>query len=184
MTDELLDVVNEKDETLGRELRSAVHARGLLHRGVHIFLATPDGRLLVQKRGRNQDTYPLALDCSVSEHVKAGEGYLKAARRGLWEELGLEAVPLRALVKFKMEYGPGDLEICQLYEGRADPEAVRFDPGEVEAVASYSLDELKGMARGGKTQFSSWLVELLNWYSGKPSRLEVLKTYPARRRLG
>ena len=75
----------------------------------------------MQQRGRHRETFPLALDCSVSEHVKAGENYQQAAHRGLAEELGIQGVPIHPLVKFKMVYGPNDFEICVLYEGRVDP---------------------------------------------------------------
>jgi isopentenyldiphosphate isomerase len=62
-------------------MRAVVHQLGLQHRGIHIFLVTLEGKLLVQQRGRHRGISPLALDCSVSEHVKAGEGYPEAAAR-------------------------------------------------------------------------------------------------------
>jgi isopentenyldiphosphate isomerase len=182
MSDELLDIVNDDDVVIAQEMRAVVHRRGLLHRGVHVFLATPEGRLLVQQRGRHQETAPLALDCSVSEHVKAGEDYRQAAQRGLAEEMGLRAARLRALVKFKMSYGPKDNEICRLYEGRVDPALVRFDPREVEGIATYRLDELEALIENGSEKISGWFVELISWYLGKPSRMKVLRTY-ARDRL-
>jgi len=54
MPDELLDIVDAADQVIGQDLRAAVHLRGLQHRGVHIFLVTPDGKLLVQQRGRQR----------------------------------------------------------------------------------------------------------------------------------
>jgi len=177
MPDELLDVVNDDDEIIAQEMRSVVHRRGLLHRGVHVFLLTPEDRLLVQQRGRHQETSPLALDCSVSEHVKAGEDYRQAADRGLAEELGIQAARIRALVKFMMSYGPNDNEICQLYEGRVDPALVRFDPREVEGIATYRLDELEALIGNGKEKISGWFVQLISWYLGKPSGMKVLRTY-------
>jgi len=184
MPDELLDIVNDGDVVTGQEMRSSVHRSGQLHRGVHIFLVTADGRLLTQKRGRGQDTFPLALDCSVSEHVKAGEDYLEAARRGLKEELGIQVEPLHLLVKFKMQYGPNDNEICQLYEGRVDPALIHFDPQEVEEVACYRLDELEELVKSGDIKFSGWFEQLLNWYTGRASDLEILKIFSGDRLLG
>jgi 16S rRNA (adenine1518-N6/adenine1519-N6)-dimethyltransferase len=181
MPDELLDVVDDEDRVTGQALRTAVHRLGLQHRGVHLFLVTPQGGLLVQQRGRQRGTAPGALDCSVSEHVKAGEGYRAAAVRGLAEELGLRGVRFHALVKFRMDYGPNDPEICQLYEGRVDPSRVRFDPLEVEAVASYRLDELEAMLQGGQVKFSGWFVQLLRWYRGQPSELQVMKQTSGKR---
>ena len=183
MSDELLDIVDDADLVIGQELRRVVHELGLQHRGVHIFLVTPDGKLLVQQRGRQRGTCPLALDCSVSEHVKAGEGYREAALRGLTEELGLRDANIHPLIKFKMDYGPNDREICQLYEGRADPARVRFDPVEVEWLASYTLAELDAQIRVRQVAFSGWFVQLLQWYLGRPSELQVLRYYSKKRLL-
>jgi isopentenyldiphosphate isomerase len=183
MSGELLDIVDDNDRVTGQELRDGVHQRGLQHRGVHVFLVTPEGKLLVQQRSRQRQTYPLALDCSVSEHVKAGEGYPQAAARGLAEELGIRHANIHALIKFKMDYGPNDREICRLYEGTVDPTLVHYDPLEVEWTACYSLIELEALIRNGKVAFSSWFVQLIHWYLGRSSELQVLINYSHKRLL-
>ena len=73
-----------------QEMRSVVHQKGLQHRGVHVFLFNEQGEMLIQKRSADRANSPSLLDCSVSEHVKAGENYLEAAARGLKEEMGVE----------------------------------------------------------------------------------------------
>jgi isopentenyldiphosphate isomerase len=183
MIEELLDIVDDDDRVTGQETRIVIHRRGLQHRGVHVFLVTPEGKILVQQRGRQRGTCPLSLDCSVSEHVKAGEGYTQAAARGLAEELGIRHANIHALIKFKMDYGPNDREICQLYEGNVDPTLVHFDPDEVEWVATYSLDDLDAILLEGKTAFSGWFIQLINWYLGRPSALQVLKSFNSKRLL-
>ena len=177
MPDELLDVVNDDDLVISQEMRSVVHQQGLLHRGIHVFLVTSEGRLLVQQRGRHQEAFPLALDCSVSEHVKAGENYQQAAHRGLAEELGIQGVRINPLVKFKMVYGPNDFEICLLYEARVNPALVCFNPLEVEGIAYYQLEDLQALVQSREAGFSSWFVQLINWYIGQPAALQVLRNY-------
>ena len=177
MSYELLDIVDDTDLVIGQEWRAVVHQRGLQHRGIHIFLVTPGGKLLVQQRSRQRETSPLALDCSVSEHVKAGETYRKAAIRGLAEEMGVQAASIHVLIKFKMDYGPNDREICQLYEGWIDASRVRIDPVEVERIGCYRLDELEELIRNGQVAFSGWFVQLIQWYLGKSSKVQVLKNY-------
>jgi isopentenyldiphosphate isomerase len=175
--DELLDVVTDDDKLIRRETRPIVHAQGLQHRGVHVFLFDPGGKLLVQQRSHLKDSSPLALDCSVSEHLRAGERYHQGAVRGLAEELGLSGIRIHPLVKFSMNYGPNDNEICQLYEGRVAPSLVRIDPLEVEAILYSDLDELEALLRSGKETASRWFVQLLAWYRGKPSDMKVIRTY-------
>ena len=63
--DELLDIVDDNDDVIGQELRSIIHQRGLQHRGVHVFLFTGDGKLLVQKRSKDRAASPSAWDCSI-----------------------------------------------------------------------------------------------------------------------
>ncbi|MBI5944081.1 MAG: hypothetical protein HY864_06910 [Chloroflexi bacterium] len=67
--DELLDIVNDEDIVIDQQMRSTVHQLGLWHRGVHVFLFTPDNKLLIQKRSADRASSPSLLDCSVSEHV-------------------------------------------------------------------------------------------------------------------
>ena len=178
--DELLDIVNDEDIVTGQEMRSTVHQLGLQHRGVHVFLFTSDGKMLVQKRSADRAASPSLLDCSVSEHVKAGEGYLSAAIRGLKEEMGIpyrhdmDGIEIKPLVKFRMNYGINDNEISTLYEGRVEPDKIKFDPVEIEEVSYYSVDELQEMIKEGNVKFCEWFVELLNWYLQKPAKMHFI----------
>ena len=174
--DELLDVVNDEDIVTGQEMRSVVHQLGLQHRGAHVFLFTRDGRMLVQKRSADRAASPSALDCSVSEHVRAGESYFDAALRGMKEEMGITNIEIKSIVTFRMNYGVNDNEISRLFEGVVDPEQVDFDPVEIEEIGYYSIDEIRAMMAEGRVRFCGWFVEILNWYLGKPSKLSVLQT--------
>jgi len=96
MTEDIFDVVNDRDEPVGRAPRREVHARGLLHRAVHILVFDGSGRVFLQKRSLRKDTCPGRWDSSCSGHVDAGEEYDHAASRELQEELGLAgARPVR-----------------------------------------------------------------------------------------
>jgi 16S rRNA (adenine1518-N6/adenine1519-N6)-dimethyltransferase len=172
--DELLDVVNDDDIVTGREMRSVVHMRGLQHRGVHVFLFAQDGRLLVQRRNKDRAASPLLLDCSVSEHVQAGEDYRTAAARGMREELGLGETEIRGIVTFKMNYGPNDNEISRVFQGIVDPARIRFDPVEIEQVFYYTLDELMERMKSAEDAFCGWFVQIIRWSIGVPSELSIL----------
>lgn len=171
MADELLDIVNDNDEVTGQAMRSVVHQQGLQHRGVHVFLFNDQGEMLIQKRSADRANSPSLLDCSVSEHVKAGENYLEAAMRGLKEEMGVVGIEVKPLGKIKMEYGPKDNEISFVYEGRVKPEGVIFDPIEISEVRFMSLDEIQAGITHEPDLYCGWFIELMNWSFGKPSRL-------------
>ncbi len=178
MAEEMFDVVNEEDEVIGREPRSKVHQEGLLHRGVHVWLFAPDGKVLIQRRTDDRPHAPGALDCSVSEHVKAGEDYIAAAQRGLKEELGLEGIDLKPIIKFKMNYGPNDNEISEMYQGKLEAgDHVRFDPVEMESVGFAEMGELHRWLREGVRPFSKWLQQMLRWLSREPNEMDVMRIY-------
>ena len=168
MPDELFDVIDENDKVLKQEMRSVVHQRGLWHRGAHVLLFTRDGKLIVQQRSKTKSQSPLTFDCSVSEHVQAGEGYFDAALRGLSEELGVEDIELQPLIKFKMNYGPNDNEISMVYKGIAGIEQIRFDPEEIERVDAYTLEELQNLLEQKPQLFSYWFEQIFLWLTKKP----------------
>jgi len=172
--EELLDIVNNTDAVVGLARRSVIHQCGLQHRGAHVFLFSGDGKMLVQKRSADRSASPSMLDCSVSEHVKAGESYLDAALRGMKEEMGVTDVEISPLVTFRMNYGLNDNEISTLYMGQVTPEIVRFDPVEIAEIGYYSLDQLEELMRDEKNIFCGWFIQIMNWYLKKPSEMIVL----------
>ena len=86
---EIFDVVDLHDRVVGRELRKVVHAQGLLHRAVHIFVQNPKGEMYLQKRSMSKDRWPGVWTTGCSGHVDQGESYVEAAVRELQEELGI-----------------------------------------------------------------------------------------------
>lgn len=176
--DELLDIITDEDIVTRQEMRSRVHELGLWHRGVHVFLFTADGKMLIQKRSADRTSSPSLLDCSVSEHVKAGESYLEAAVRGLKEEMGVEGIEIKSLMKFRMMYGINDNEISLLYEGRVDSALIKFDPVEIESIQYLTLHELRKMIKDETSRFCGWFVEILHAYDDEPTeRLQLLEKY-------
>lgn len=89
MTEDIFDIVNERDEVIGRKPRSEVHARGLLHRAVHVLVFNSRGEIFLQKRSMKKDRQPGVWDSSCSGHVDSGEDYNQTAVRELREEIGL-----------------------------------------------------------------------------------------------
>ncbi len=97
MSEEIFDVVNERDEVIGQMPRPQVHREGHKHRSVHVLVFNTRGDIFLQKRSMTKDTFPGAWDSSASGHVDRGEDYDACAVRELREELGLEvaATPAR-----------------------------------------------------------------------------------------
>ena len=97
MGDEIFDVVNERDEVIGRESRREVHRQGLMHRAAHVLVFNRAGQVFLQKRSLRKDRQPGLWDSSASGHLDSGEDYDACAVRELREEIGLRlaAAPQR-----------------------------------------------------------------------------------------
>ena len=89
VSEEIFDVVNERDEVVGRRPRSEVHRLGLKHRAVHVLVFNARGELFLQKRSLKKDCCPGAWDSSASGHLEVGESYDACAVREVREEIGL-----------------------------------------------------------------------------------------------
>lgn len=139
----LLDVLDDAGRVVGQRPRTEVHRRGLLHRGVHVFVLDARGRLWLQKRDIARDLYPGLWTSSASGHVDAGEEEAGAVRREVREELGLDVEPRRvAEFRFRDEH---EHELAGLWEATSDatprpgPEVLG-----VLAVTRGELAELHG----------------------------------------
>lgn len=100
MNDEIFDIVNERDEVVGRLPRFQVHRDGIKHRAVHVLVFNARGESFLQKRSRKKDCFPGAWDSSASGHLDSGKEYDACAVRELREELGITiATPPRRLFK-------------------------------------------------------------------------------------
>jgi len=102
MTEDIFDIVNERDEVIGRAPRREVHARGLLHRAMHVLIFNSRGETFLQKRSMSKDREPGRWGAACSGHVDSGEDYDTAALRELGEELGWKPVePLKRILRIE-----------------------------------------------------------------------------------
>jgi isopentenyldiphosphate isomerase len=132
MAEDIFDIVNERDEVIGRALRNEVHARGLLHRAVHVLVFNSCGEIFLQKRSTKKDRQPGVWDSSCSGHVDSGEDYDETAVRELGEEIGLHlAAPPQRLFKIDA-CEETDAEFVWVY--RCENEGpFKLHPDEIEA---------------------------------------------------
>jgi isopentenyl-diphosphate Delta-isomerase len=161
-------VVDTANRFLRWTERSEIHEHRLLHRSVHVFIFDNEGRLILQQRAYDKDTWAGAWDLSCSGHIEesdylAGpderldEVYAQVALRELEEELGLRA-ELGSLGRFGPEAGPW-YEHLELFIGRSDGPFV-LQPEEVVAWRAVSRAELATLARDQEVVLTSSLLTL------------------------
>jgi isopentenyldiphosphate isomerase len=115
MSEEIFDVVDERDEVISQRTRREVHRLGLRHRAVHVLVFNARGQIFLQKRSMKKDCSPGVWDSSSSGHVDTGEDYDACAVRELREEIGLvRAEPPGRLFKIDSCEATGQ-EFCWVY---------------------------------------------------------------------
>jgi isopentenyl-diphosphate delta-isomerase type 1 len=164
--EEMFDVVDENDNVIGKEMRSIVHKKGLLHRSSHIFIFNSKREVLLQKRCQEKLLCPGKWDFSAAEHLEQGESYLDGAKRGAREELSLD-ISLEKIRDPKKqesvhENGLYDNEFVALFRGFHEG-SVSFDRNEIEEVRFVKIDDVKKMVMKTPEIFSDWFIEEWKW---------------------
>jgi len=156
--EEILILVDENDNEIGRETREKCHlGKGKRHRALVVFLFNKRRMLLIQRRSRNKQLWPGYWDCTVATHVYPNETYESAAQRALKQELSISA-PVKRLLAFTY-FAPFDdhseNEYCVLlvgeYEGKVNP-----NPQEVSNFNYTNLQELKEKLTKEIEKYTPW----------------------------
>ena len=159
------------------EERRVIHQERLVHRSVHVLVFDSRGRLLIQRRHRNKDTYANHWDDSVAGHVEESdylggpderidEVYQQVATRELEEEIGVVA-ELERLGHFLPEAGV-HYEQLRLFRAQSDG-PFRVQETEVEEVRLVTMDEYQSLVASGEpvthalVYFAAWLRERDLW---------------------
>lgn len=89
--EEMLPLVNEEGQVVGKAPRSACHnGQKLLHPVVHLHVLNRQGAIYLQKRPMNKLVQPGKWDTAVGGHVAFGEDVRLSLKREAWEEIGLK----------------------------------------------------------------------------------------------
>jgi len=139
--DEILDYWDAHGKWLGAASRRDVHARGLWHRTLHLWLVTPEhgGSVVYQLRSSTAASWPGRLDASVAGHLLADESYTDALRESR-EEIGIDVREhaVIALGERREEgrdpAGGWNREIQGICVARLDDLWERFAPADGEAA--------------------------------------------------
>ena len=157
MSEELFDVVNDRDEVIGQRPRREVHRLGLKHRAVHMLVFNARRQLFLQKRSLKKDCFPGTWDSSASGHLDVGESYDACAVREVREELGL-LLPLAPRRLFKIDACPETgQEFVWVYRCENEGPFV-LHPDEIECGDWFAPDHIQMWLAEKPGEFASGLV--------------------------
>ncbi len=159
--DEVFDIVDDRDCVIGQGFRGEIHRQGLKHRAVHLFWWRPDGQMGWQRRSYAKDNCPGMISSACAGHVDAGESYLAAAYRELFEELGIK---LNAGELTEIDYVAAHEDLgrefvrCYIFKGEYP---LQLATAEVEAVLWRTPLEMEAWTQRQPEIFSTPLLYLL-----------------------
>ena len=159
MAEEIFDVVNERDEVVGRQTRGEVHRLGLMHRAVQVLVFNSRGQVFLQKRSMTKDRQPGLWDSSASGHLDRGESYDACAVRELREEIGLElSAPPQRLFKLPASENT-DQEHVWVYRCEAEG-PFTLHPEEIERGDWFTPPEVTRWMAERPAEFASALLAI------------------------
>ena len=144
--EELVDVVDADDRVVETVPRRRMRAARLRHRAVFIAVRSSAGLLLVHRRSAAKDLWPSRWDVGVGGVVAAGEDYDDAARRELFEEVGVDAVPVPlGGGRHVGRYADDDVDLLARCYVVVHDGPIAFVDGEVAEARWVDRDELAAL---------------------------------------
>ena len=86
--EELVVLVDEKNNQLGLMPKMEAHEKAVLHRAFSVFVFNEKGELMLQQRAASKYHSPLLWTNTCCSHQREGESNVEAGRRRLQEEMG------------------------------------------------------------------------------------------------
>lgn len=163
-TEEYLDVFDENNQPTGVSLpRRQIHAEGLWHRTVHIYLFRKgaDGlEFLLHLRSKLKETSPGLWDTRFGGHIKAGQSVEEGVRDELQEEIGLDTSQIQLIEgEWKKRDNFPNREYTKFYflEYNDSLDNLKFNDGEVDEVKWMNVEAIKEDMRKTPEAYSASL---------------------------
>jgi len=142
MDEELVDIIDDNENVLRRELKTRAHKHGWMHKTVIGYLKFGDDWSLVRQAADRQDAGQLVAP--VGGHVSAGETDLEALLRESEEEIGTRNIRYRHIgnkVFHRQIIGRDENHLFIIYEIETD-DPIQLNEESV-AIERFTPDELK-----------------------------------------
>ncbi|MBA4146192.1 MAG: isopentenyl-diphosphate delta-isomerase [Azospira oryzae] len=162
--EEYVILVDEADNETGIMEKMEAHRKGLLHRAFSILLFNTKGEILLQKRAVKKYHSGGLWTNTCCSHPLPQESVRHAAKRKLWQEMGIDMQPEYA---FKFIYKTGlDHELIEhevdhvligLFDGIPN-----INPDEVEDWKFVNVNELKKEMIKHPDHYTYWFKLIVN----------------------
>jgi isopentenyl-diphosphate delta-isomerase len=166
MKEELVILVNEKDEQVGLMPKMEAHEKALLHRAFSVFVFNQKNQLLLQQRAAHKYHSPLLWANTCCSHQRNGEGNIEAGRRRLMEEMGF-VCDLKEVTSFiykaPFDNGLTEHELDHIMIGHYNEDPV-INEDEVARFKWMTLDEVKLDMQKSPELYTAWFKIIFEKY--------------------
>jgi len=160
-------LVDEFDRPQGTAEKLEAHRLGLCHRAFSVFLYRNNHtiELLIQQRAKEKYHSPSLWTNTCCSHPRPEENTLDAAKRRLFEELGVK-LPLHSIGKFHyiahFDNGLTENEVDHVVIGELIDEKIEPNPDEVQDIHWISIADLQNELALHPEKFTPWLGGVLD----------------------
>lgn len=158
MNEEHVILVDERDKELGTMEKMQAHREGRLHRAVSVIIFNSKKECLLQQRASFKYHSAGLWSNACCSHPRPGEAPLDAARRRLYEEMGIRC-ELQKMYDFiyhiKLDNGLSEHEFDHVFAGICDDTPLP-DPLEVSDWKFTGVEKIKAQLSAEPHRFTEW----------------------------
>jgi len=166
MVEELVILVDERDNQIGLMPKMEAHEKAQLHRAFSVFVFNDKNELLLQQRAVDKYHSPLLWTNTCCSHQRNGETSLEAGKRRLQEEMGfvcdLEEI-FWFVYKAPFDNGLTEHELDHVMIGSFNGNPF-VNKEEVAAYKWMSIEAVRSELKNQPTLYTAWFQIIFNEY--------------------
>jgi len=164
--EELVILVNDRDEQIGLMPKMEAHEKGELHRAFSVFVFNNKGELLMQQRASDKYHSPNLWTNTCCSHQRNGEVNIDAGIRRLQEEMGF-VCDLKEVFWFvykaPFDNGLTEHELDHVMVGYFDKDPI-INKEEVEDYKWMDVEAVKLDIKSNPDIYTEWFKIIFNEY--------------------
>ncbi|HLW15347.1 MAG TPA: isopentenyl-diphosphate Delta-isomerase [Flavobacteriaceae bacterium] len=164
MKEELVVLVNDKDEKVGLMPKLEAHEKGKLHRAFSVFIFNDEGQMLLQQRALHKYHTPGKWANTCCSHQRDGESSLDAGKRRLEEEMGFVTdLNFRKTFIYKASFDNGltEHEFDHIMVGKYNEDPI-INPEEVAAFKWMDISDILLEIELDPEKYTAWFKIIMS----------------------
>jgi isopentenyl-diphosphate delta-isomerase len=158
MKEEMVILVNERDEQIGLMPKMEAHQKAILHRAFSVFVFNENNELMLQQRALHKYHSPGLWTNTCCSHQRDGESSIEAGTRRLQEEMGF-VTPLTETTSFiykaPFDNGLTEHEFDHVMVGHYNDDP-NINPDEVNDWKWMPMEDVKKDIKSNPENYTAW----------------------------